>query len=56
MKKWKYKVEKVGGLGGRHGDIEQILNELGEEWWEVVAVCQINPGVYTVFLKREVAE
>ena len=47
MTRWEYytyKVEAEGLIGG-HVDVEKIdqrLNELGREGWELVAVCDTN--------------
>jgi hypothetical protein len=44
MKKWEYQIQSVPVLGNVAG----VLNRLGEEGWELVAVVGPN-----YFLKRE---
>ncbi|MBQ9474814.1 MAG: DUF4177 domain-containing protein [Bacteroidales bacterium] len=34
-------------------DLEDKLNELGEEGWELVSICPSEPGFFVAFLKRE---
>lgn len=34
--------------------MEELLNILGKEGWELVSVCPISSGLICTFLKREI--
>ena len=48
MKKWEYKTLILAG--NPTGEIESILNEEGEDGWEVI---QVNERDSVIYLKRE---
>ena len=55
IKQWEYRVQTVGGFfkGVPAGELEQILNEWGEEGWEVVSTHIIeNANKINVIAKR----
>ena len=55
IKQWEYRVQTVGGFfkGVPAVELEQILNEWGEEGWEVVSTHIIeNANKINVIAKR----
>ena len=55
MKQWEYRVETVGSfLGGvKAQELEALLNEWGEEGWEVVSThIKENENKINVIAKR----
>lgn len=53
--KWEYRVQMVGGFfsGVKADELEQLLNEWGEEGWEVVSTHIIeNANKINVIAKR----
>ena len=53
--KWEYRVQTVGGFfsGVKADELEQLLNEWGEEGWEVVSTHIIeNANKINVIAKR----
>ena len=54
-KQWEYRVQTVGGFwtGVKADELEQLLNEWGEEGWEVVSTHIIeNANKINVIAKR----
>lgn len=55
IKKWEYRVQTVGAFwsGVKADDLEGLLNEWGEEGWEVVSTHIIeNANKINVIAKR----
>ncbi len=55
MPKWEYKVQTIGSfLGGvKDPNLESLLNEWGEQGWEVVGFRSVeNSNQATVIAKR----
>jgi hypothetical protein len=55
LSKWEYRVQTVGGFwsGVKADELEQLLNEWGEEGWEVVSTHIIeNANKINVIAKR----
>lgn len=55
MQKWEYRVQTVGGFftGVKADELEEMLNEWGEEGWEVVSTHIIeNVNKINVIVKR----
>ncbi len=55
FKQWEYRVQTVGSLwsGVKADQLEQLLNEWGEEGWEVVSTHIIeNANKINVIAKR----
>jgi len=55
IKQWEYRVQTVGTFwsGVKANELEQLLNELGEEGWEVVSTHIIeNANKINVIAKR----
>jgi len=55
LQKWEYRVQTVGGFfsGVKAEELELLLNEWGEEGWEVVAAHIIeNANKINVIAKR----
>jgi hypothetical protein len=53
--KWEYRVQTVGSFwsGVKAGELEQLLNEWGEEGWEVVSTHILeNANKINVIAKR----
>ena len=53
--KWEYRVQRVGAFwsGVKADELEQLLNEWGEEGWEVVSTHIIeNANKINVIAKR----
>jgi hypothetical protein len=53
--KWEYRVETVGGLfsAAKPEALEELLNEWGEEGWEVVSTYRIeNTSKINVIARR----
>lgn len=60
MDKWEYKVLSVGNGNNEvsYGNLEKVLNELGENNWEVVGTFSpvVAPGCHysaDIILKRQ---
>lgn len=51
--KWEYKFLSFGLGGISHDNIEIMLNELGEQGWELVGVTEAVRHHTQVFLKRQ---
>ena len=55
IKQWEYRVQTVGAFwsGVKANELEQLLNEWGEEGWEVVSTHIIeNANKINVIAKR----
>ena len=55
IKQWEYRVQTVGGFfrGVPAGELEQLLNEWGEDGWEVVSTHILeNANKINVIAKR----
>jgi hypothetical protein len=55
MQKWEYRVQTVGGFftGVKAEELETLLNEWGEEGWEVVSTHILeNANKINVIAKR----
>ena len=55
LQKWEYRVQTVGGFwtGVKAEELEQLLNEWGEEGWEVVSTHILeNQNKINVIAKR----
>ena len=55
IKQWEYRVQTVGGFfrGVPASELEQLLNEWGEEGWEVVSTHILeNANKINVIAKR----
>lgn len=55
LKKWEYRVLTIGGtFGTRDEDIQDTLNEWGEEGWEATQVYTFSSraGKVTIVAKR----
>jgi len=54
IKKWEYRVETIGSIfGTKNENIEAMLNEWGDEGWEVTHVyTPEGSGKVTVVAKR----
>ena len=50
MEKWEYKIVKLGGMFSSLKDKQEILNDLGEQGWELITVDQHR---YVWVLKRK---
>jgi len=58
IKQWEYRVQTVGSFwsGVKADELEQLLNEWGEEGWEVVSTHIIeNVNKINVIAKRPLA-
>jgi hypothetical protein len=56
---WEYRVQKFGSIwtNTRDEDLEKILNEWGQEGWEVVSSIGPDSGnKITVFAKRPLSD
>jgi len=56
---WEYRVETVGGFFGgvKAAELEEMLNEWGEDGWEVVATHVIeNANKINVIAKRPLTD
>jgi Domain of unknown function (DUF4177) len=51
MTRWEYQVFDVAGEA--YADIEETLNELGEQGWELICTTETDKEVRTLWLKRE---
>lgn len=59
IKQWEYRVQIVGGFftGIKAGEIEEMLNEWGEEGWEVVSTHIIeNANKVNIIAKRPLTD
>jgi len=55
MKKFEYRIRRFGY--GSEDEMEDILNELGKDGWEVVSIDdEQNKHIGKVYLKREIIE
>ncbi len=54
LQKWEYRVQKVGGIlrGFKPEALEALLNEWGEEGWEVIAVYPDDGGSRVTLIAR----
>lgn len=55
LQKWEYRVQTVGGFwtGVKAEELEQLLNDWGEEGWEVVSTHILeNQNKINVIAKR----
>ncbi len=54
IQKWEYRVQTVGGTFRRikDKDLEALLNEWGEEGWEVIAVYPVEYTKITLIARR----
>ncbi len=54
LPKWEYRVQTIGSIfGTKDEDIEDILNEWGEEGWEAINVyTPAGSGKVTIVAKR----
>jgi hypothetical protein len=55
IKQWEYRVQTVGGffLGVKADELEELLNQWGEEGWEVVSTHIIeNANKINVIARR----
>ena len=58
-KQWEYRVETFGGFftGVRSNELEEMLNEWGEDGWEVVSTHIIeNANKINVIAKRPLTD
>ncbi|HEY3311162.1 MAG TPA: DUF4177 domain-containing protein [Anaerolineales bacterium] len=56
---WEYRVQKFGSIwtGTREAELEKILNEWGQEGWEVVSSAGLESGnKITVIAKRPLSD
>ena len=59
IKKWEYRVQTVGGFftGVKADEVEELLNEWGEDGWEVVSTHVIeNANKINVIAKRPLTD
>ncbi len=59
LPKWEYRVQTVGGFwsGVKADELEQLLNEWGEEGWEIVSTHIIeNVNKINVIAKRPLTQ
>jgi hypothetical protein len=59
IKQWEYRVQTVGGFfsGVKTDELEELLNEWGEEGWEVVSTHIIeNANKINVIAKRPLTD
>jgi hypothetical protein len=59
IKQWEYRVQTVGGFfsGVKADELEELLNEWGEEGWEVVSTHIIeNANKINVIAKRPLTD
>ena len=59
IKQWEYRVQTVGGFfsGIKADELEEILNEWGEDGWEVVSTHIIeNANKVNVIAKRPLTD
>ena len=59
IKQWEYRVQTVGGFftGVRAEELEELLNEWGEDGWEVVSTHIIeNANKINVIAKRPLTD
>lgn len=59
IKQWEYRVQTVGGFfsGIKADELEEMLNEWGEEGWEVVSTHIIeNANKVNVIAKRPLTD
>jgi hypothetical protein len=59
IKKWEYRVQTVGSFFGgvKAEELEQLLNEWGEEGWEVVSThIKENENKINVIAKRPLTD
>jgi len=59
IKQWEYRVQTIGGFftGIKADELEEVLNEWGEDGWEVVATHIIeNANKINVIAKRPLTD
>ena len=59
IKQWEYRVQTVGGFfsGVKAEELEELLNEWGEDGWEVVSTHSIeNANKINVIAKRPLTD
>ena len=59
LKQWEYRVQTVGGFftGIKADELEEMLNEWGEDGWEVVSTHIIeNANKINVIAKRSLTD
>ena len=59
LKQWEYRVQLVGGFftGIKADELEEMLNEWGEEGWEVVSTHIIeNANKVNIIAKRPLTD
>jgi len=59
IKQWEYRVQTVGGFfsGVKAEELEELLNEWGEDGWEVVSTHTIeNANKINVIAKRPLTD
>ena len=59
LKQWEYRVQIVGGFftGIKSDELEEMLNEWGEEGWEVVSTHSIeNANKVNIIAKRPLTD
>jgi hypothetical protein len=55
MKKWEYRVQTIGGtFGTKDEELEELLNEWGEQGWEATQVYTFSSraGKVTIVARR----
>lgn len=53
--KWEYKVERIFvGAANRVEKIQEQLNALGPEGWEVAAAVSVEGNTFGLILKRQI--
>jgi len=57
MQRWESRVVSVAVTWGRTGEVEDVLAEMDQEGWELVAVTspKLVPPTVLLFFKRPVA-
>lgn len=51
MIQWEYKYDCITYTSNRH--LVDILNDYGNEGWEVVSIIEHNPACFCIYLKRQ---